>query len=249
LRLLSKPKAAVGDYAGGLKDLGNALILAEELAQQFPKDFRIQRAVWLTRCLICELFIDEGDGARAVESGLGIIDFPKRALEKEPENGVIAYDLAISYFNLARAYRLGGDFQKTITNADSAIEVMSGLSAKSPSDSDYKRNLAIYQTEMAGAHIALRQSEPAIVALEHANEILQPIVKADPNSTTTLGDLGTTYRFLAQAHHLKREDLQANELIDKAIAITRDLIQRQAVRDTDKNTLAELEMEKATYAR
>ncbi|MEP6955935.1 MAG: serine/threonine-protein kinase, partial [Chthoniobacterales bacterium] len=62
LRLMSNPKSALADYAGGLKDLEAALVLSKEVAQQFPEDFRAQRAVWLTETMTCELFIDQGAG-------------------------------------------------------------------------------------------------------------------------------------------------------------------------------------------
>ncbi len=167
--------------------------------------------------MTCEHFIYQGDGPRAVAVGQGTIDFPRNALQNEPENGVVAYDLAISYFNLARAYRLAGNFAQTIENAGEATKLMSKLSAKSPDDADYKRNLAIYKTEMARAQIELKQSDAAIAALKDAEETLRPIAEADPNSATTLGDLGMTYRLSAQAHHQKGENPEALGLIDRAI--------------------------------
>ena len=247
LRILSKAKGATGDYAGGLGDLETALALSKEVAQNSPGDFRAQRAVWLTETMTCEHFIDQGDGPRAVAMGKGAIQFPRNALQNEPENGVVAYDLAISYFNLARAYRLAGNFEETITNAGEAIKVMSKLSAKSPNDSDYKRNRAIYQTEKARAQIELKQSDGAITALKEAEETLRPIVEADPNSTTTLGDLGMTYRLSAQAHHQKGENAKAIKLIDKAIGIVAALEKQKSLRDSEKGLLAELEEEKARY--
>jgi tetratricopeptide (TPR) repeat protein len=228
--------------------LETALILSKEVAQQFPNDFRAQRAVWLTETMTCELFIDQGDGARAVVVGLGTIDFPKRALEKEPENGVVAYDLAISYFNLARASRLAGTYQEAIANADAAIEAMSKLGAKSPEDTDYKRNLAIYKTEKARAEIALSHPDEAISALRDAEKILQPIVEADPKSATTQGDLGMTYRLQAQAQHQKGNNREAIGLVDKAIKNAHRVRDLNSLRDSEKDELAELENEKAGYS-
>ncbi|CAN5600643.1 hypothetical protein BH18VER1_BH18VER1_11800 [soil metagenome] len=249
LRILSKPRAATGDYAGGFEALETALVLSKEAAAQAPEDFRAQRAVWLTETMTCELFIDQGDGAKAVEVGLGTIDFPKRALEKEPENGVVAYDLAISYFNLARAYRLAGNFQETVRNADAALGVMSKLSAKSLDDSDYKRNLAIYATEKARAQLDLGQADEALTALREAEAILQPIVAADPDSATTRGDLAMTYRLQAQAQHQKGNNREAIGLVDQAITITERLRDLKALRDSERDELADLAKEKAEYTR
>ncbi len=55
------------------------------------------------------------------------------------------------------------------------------------------------------------------------------------------------YRLLAQAHHQKGENQKAVELVEKAIAISKDLIQQSAVRDSEKDLLAELEKERAKY--
>ncbi len=197
--------------------------------------------------MTCEHFIDQGNGAEAVRVGEGTIEFPRRALEKEPENGVVAYDLAISYFNLARACRLSGNFQETLTNADAAVAEMSKLSAKSPDDADYKRNLAIYKTEKGRAQIALRQSDDALAALREAAEILQPIVAADPKSATSLGDLGMAYRLQAQALHQKGNHREAVGMVDKAIEIAQRLKEEKSSRDSEKDLLAELEKEKAAY--
>ena len=247
LRILSKAKAATGDYAAGLQDLETALALSKEVAQKSPGDFRVQRAVWLTETLICEHFIDQGDGPRAVAAGRGTLDFPGAALQKEPENGVVAYDLAISHFNLARAHRLAGALGETIRHADAALAVMAGLSAKSPDDADYKRNLAIYQTEKARAHLGLGQADAAILALQEAQATLQPIAEADSSSATTIGDLGMAYRLAAQAYHQKGENRTAAALVEKAIAIVRRLQDSKALRESEKELLAELEQEKAAY--
>lgn len=249
LRMLSKPKTALADYAGGLKALQAALSLSKEVARQFPEDFRAQRAVWLTETMTCELFIDQGNGGQAVNIGQRTIDFPKRALAKEPDNGVVAYDLAISYFNLARSWRLAGNPRETLRNATAAIEVMSKLSAKTPEDADYKRNLAIYETEAARAQIALGQFDEALIALQDAEKLLEPIVAANPKSATTQGDLGMTYRLRAQALHQKGDHGQAAELVNKAITIVRRLKEQNSLRNSEKGELAELEKEKSLYER
>jgi tetratricopeptide (TPR) repeat protein len=249
LRILSKPKAHLGDYAGGLKALDGALVLSKEVAQQLPNDFPAQRAVWLTQSMTCELFIDKGDGLEAVEACRGTIDFPRQALTHEPENGVIAYDLAISYFNLARACRLSRDFSQTIENSKAAMKVMEKLQATSPEETDYLRNLAVYKTEMARAQIALNQSGEAIAVLEEAEKLLQPIVEAGSESATFQEDLGMVYRLSAQAYHQKNDDENAIERVDKAITIVRKLKKQSPTAGLERNLLSELETEKASYSK
>jgi len=55
------------------------------------------------------------------------------------------------------------------------------------------------------------------------------------------------YRLQAQAQQQKGNGPAAAELIDKAIEITQRLKERNALRDSEKDLLAELEKEKAAY--
>jgi len=247
LRIMSKAKASIGDYEGGIRGLTQAVEVSKELAAQFPNDFRVQRSVWLTDTIICELFIEKRDGQKAVEACLPTIGFPKTALEKEPENGVVAYDLAISHFNTARAYRLAEKYPQTIEQSEKAIAVMSKLSKKDAGNLDYKRNLAVYETESARAFIKLEQFDKAAADLQNVIEILIPIVEADQKTLTYQYDLSMAYRLSAQASHQKGNRAQAAEFIDKAIAVIQILEELNALREADKNLSAELEKEKAEY--
>jgi tetratricopeptide (TPR) repeat protein len=247
LRIMSKAKGSIGDYDGAERGLAQAAEVSRELASQFPNEFRVQRSVWLTNSMSCEVYIDKQDGQKAVETCLPTIDFPKTALEKEPENGVVAYDLAISHFNSARAFRLAEKYPQTIEQAEKAIEVMSKLSQKSPENMEYKRNLAVYETEMARARIKLNQSDKAIEELENVIETLVPIAEADKATTTYQYDVGIAYRLLAEAHFKNGNKSKAIEFVDKAITIIQKLKELNSLRETDKNLPAELEKEKAEY--
>jgi tetratricopeptide (TPR) repeat protein len=247
LRVMSKAKGSLGDYEGGIRSLTQAVEVSHELAKQFPNDFRVQRSVWLTNSIFCELYIDKQDAPKAVEMCVPTIDFPKAALEKEPENGVVAYDLAISHFNTSRAFRLSENFPKTIEQAEKAIEVMSKLSQKEPKNMEYKRNLAVYETEIARAQIKLNQPDKAIILLQKIIETLIPIAEADKETTTYQYDLAITYRLSANAHNQKNNKPKAAEFIVKAIDIIKKLKDQNAIRETDKNLLTELENEKSIY--
>lgn len=247
LRIMSKAKGSIGDYEGGIRGLTQAVEVSAELAKQFPNDFRVQRSVWLTNSIFCELYIDKLDAQKAVETCSPTTEFPKNALEKEPENGVVAFDLAISYFNSARSYRLAENYPKTIEQAEKAIEVMAKMSKKSPDNLEYRRNLAIYETEIARALLKLKQPDKALAELQNVIEIMVPIAEADKGTTTNLYDLSMSYRLSAEAHYQKGNKVKAVEFVDKAIALIRQLKELNALRDVDKDLLTELEKEKAVY--
>ncbi len=57
------------------------------------------------------------------------------------------------------------------------------------------------------------------------------------------------YRLQAQAHHQKGNDREAAGLVDKAIEIVRRLKGQKSLRDSEKDLLAVLEKEKATYVK
>ena len=247
LRIMSKAKGSMGDYDGALKGFAEAIEISDVLAKHFPDDFRVQRSVWLTQSMKCELYIDKEDARSGVGSCVPTIDFPKAALEKEPENGVVAYDLAVSHFNTARAYRFAAEYQQTIAQSDKAIAVMSALSKKNPDNMEYKRNIAAYQTEKARAQIELGQYAEAGNILKSVIETMIPITKADTETTTYLYDLGIAHRLSAKVFFKKGDVSQATASVDKAIAIIRHLTEIDSIRDTDKDLLADLEKEKATY--
>jgi non-specific serine/threonine protein kinase/serine/threonine-protein kinase len=247
LRIMSKAKGSMGDYDGALAGFSQAIEISNELAKQFPNDFRVQRSVWLTRSMTCELYIDKEDPQNGVGSCLPTIAFPRTALEKEPENGVVAYDLAISHFNTARAYRFAGDYTNTIAQAEKAIAVMSALSRKTPDNMEYKRNLAVYETERARAQIKLGQYNEAGIILKGVIDTLLPIAEADKETTTYLYDLGIAHRLSAAVFFHKGDVTQALSSIDRSIEIIRHLTEINSVRDTDKDLLAELEKERAEY--
>ncbi len=249
LRIMSKAKGSMGDYDGALKGFSDALEISDVLAKQFPNDFRVQRSVWLTESMRCELYIDKEDSQNGVGSCLPTIDFPRNALEKEPENGVVAYDLAISHFNTARAYRFAANYRQTVTQADKAIAVMSALSKKTPDNMEYQRNIAAYETEKAQAEIKLGQYDDAGIILQRVIKTLIPIAEADKETTTYLYDLGIAHRLAAKVFYEKGDIAQATGSIDKTIAIIQHLTEINSLRDIDKNLLAELEKEKAEYQR
>ncbi|MEO8572730.1 MAG: hypothetical protein ABI481_02085, partial [Pyrinomonadaceae bacterium] len=247
LRTMSKARWLSGDYEGGIRGLTQAIEVSHELAEQFPKDFRVQRSVWLTDSIMCELYIDKGDGAKAVETCVPTIDFPRDALAKEPENGVVAFDLAISHFNTSRAYRLSAMYAETIAQGEKAIAVMTELSNKTPDNLDYKRNLAVYQTEIARAQLKLGRFSEAISGFQNVVDILVPIAEADKETPTNRYDISMAYRLSSEAHFRKGDKARAVELIDKAIALVTELKEINALSEKDKDLIGELEIERAAY--
>lgn len=249
IRSMSKVKTTLGDYDGAFRDLYYAVDVGKELALQFPKDFRVQRAVWLTESIICEAYIDKSDRPLVVDACTKIIDFPTKALEKEPENGVVAYDLAISHFNLSRAYRINEDPARTIASAQKAIEVMSALVKKDPQNAEYKRNLAVYQTEIARAFMMQKQYEKAVTELKGVIAAMGPIAEQDKETTTYQYDLAIGHRLIAESYFKLANNAAAVENIDRAIALVNGLTSQNAIRESDKSLLAEMEQEKRTYTK
>ncbi|MGE3468180.1 MAG: hypothetical protein AB7J13_14780, partial [Pyrinomonadaceae bacterium] len=248
LRIMSKAKGSIGDYEGGIRGFAQAAEISRELANEFPDDFRVQRSVWLTDSMTCELYIDKEDPHKGVETCLPTVEFPTAALAKEPENGVVAYDLAISHFNTARAYRFAGDYKNTILHADKATAVMTALSNTTDKNLEYQRNLAVYRTERARAQLKLGRYPEAQADLQRVLAIMLPIAEADPETTTYRYDAAMAYRLLAEAYAKTGSKPKAVENIQKAIAIIEELRDKNALRDHDKDLLTELGRELADYS-
>ena len=249
IRSMSKAKTALGDYDGAFRDLYLAVDVSKELAQQFPKDFRVQRSVWLTESIICEAYIDKAERQKVVDACTKIIDFPTKALAKEPENGVVAYDLAISHFNLSRAYRINNEPSMTLASAQKAIEVMTNLIKKDPENAEYKRNLAVYQTEIGRSYMMLKQYERAIAELKNVIAAMGPIAENDKETTTYRYDLAVGHRLIAESYFKLADPIAAVENVDKAINLVNGLKAENAIRESDKDLLAELEKERTEYSK
>lgn len=247
LRIMSKAKGSLGDYERAISGFGLAIAISNDLAKQFPADFRVQRSVWLTHSMLCELYIDKGDAELAVRSCEPTIAFPNNALAKEPENGVVAYDLAISHFNTARAFRLANNYLGTIDQSNKAVGVMSKLSIKNPKDYEYKRNIAIYETERARAQIELGRYPDANLALQKVLEVMTPIAKADAGSITYQYDVAMAHRLMARSYSKMGNNPLAVSTIEKAAVIIRRLSDSNSLRDTDKGLLSELGNERRAY--
>ena len=249
IRSMSKVKTTLGDYEGAFRDLYYAVDVSRELALQFPKDFRVQRSVWLTESIICEAYIDKSDREKVVDACTKIIDFPTKALEKEAENGVVAYDLAISHFNLSRAYRINEEPAKTIASAQKAIEVMSVLIKKDPENAEYERNLAVYETEVARSYMMLKQYDRAIAELKKVISQMGPIAEKDEETTTYRYDLAVGHRLIAESYFKLGNPTAAVDNIEKAINLVNGLKAQNAIRESDKDLLAELELERSNYSK
>jgi len=248
LRIMSKAKGSMGDYDGAVRGLTEAIDISHQLASQFPDDFRVQRSVWLTNSILCEVYIDKEDAEKVVTACLPTIDFPTAALKKEPENGVVAYDLAISHFNTARAFRIASDYRKAIEQSEKAIAVMSQLSKKTPDNLEYSRNLAVYETERARAQIKLGRFDEAGPVLDGVIKTMMPIAEADKETTTYQYDIAIAHRLNAQVHFQRGQAKLAIDATNKAIEIIEHLGKISALRDTDKGLLTELEQEKSQYS-
>jgi tetratricopeptide (TPR) repeat protein len=112
---------------------------------------------------------------------------------------------------------------------------------------EYKRNLAIYETEIARPQLKLKQPDQAVIGLQKAIEIMIPIAEAYKETTTNLYDLSMAYRLSAEANFQKGNKTEAVKFIDKAITLIQKLKELNSLRETDKNLLAELENEKNTF--
>ena len=123
---------------------------------------------------------------------------------------------------------------------------MQRLSDKNPDDLEYKRNLAVYDTERARAQIEIGRFADAVPVLERVIAMMIPIAEKEGGPTYRY-DVAMAHRLVAKAYFNTGQRQRAAEHIDKAIAIARELREANTLRDADKNILTELENEKLSY--
>ncbi len=183
---------------------------------------------------------------KIVETCLKTVDFNLKALEIEPDEAFALYDLAISYYEIARGYRLSGDANRSIEYAQKAFEIMSKLDKTAPGTNDYVRVIAVVENEIADSQTMLGQTEKALENLQKAQTKLEKVVETDNSVTAYQAELANVYRSLAAAYS-KKDKAKASEFIDKAIAIVAQLKSQNNLIFSEKNTLDELEEEKTEY--
>ena len=250
MKYLGRIKAAQKDYSGALGDLNRAVAISRELAEQFAQDFKLQRDVWQSEKQICQLYNNKGDdGLGAVAACRQTVEFPRAALQKEPENVGLQTDLAGAYWDMARALNLAKDYPRAVEQADAALKIINGLIEKFPESAERKQYRAKYRTSKAESLVELAQFDQALAELQAVQETLREIIKLDPAVTSCRWDLSNAYRLSAQALHRKGENAKAVESVDQAIAVVEQLGKLDALAGSDHEVLAKLEEEKAQYSR
>ena len=126
---------------------------------------------------------------------------------------------------------------------------MTALSKKTPENMEYRRNLAVYETERARAQIKLGRYDEAQIIAKKVIEMMIPIAEADKETTTYQYDLAIAYRLSAEAFAKRNNKTDAVESIKKAITLIEKLKELNSLRDTDKDLIGELEKELAEYSK
>ena len=249
-KYLGRIKAAQKDYDGALRDLNQAVDLSRDLAQEFPEDFKLQRDVWLSERQICQMYNNREDGGPgAVAACRKTVDFPRAALQREPENAGLQADLAGAYWDMARALNLAKDYPRAVEQADEALKIVNGLIQRFPDSAERKRYRAKYRTSKAESLVELAQFDRALAELQAIQQALLEIIQLDPAMTSCRWDLSNAYRLSAQASHRKGEDSTAVEYVDRAIAVVEQLAKLDALAGSEKQVLAKLLAERAEYLR
>ena len=244
LRAYSNLKSNTGDFDGALRDLAQSAVLTDELIKSKPEDASLKRTAWLNDFSACEVYAAKRDGKKIVEICLKTVDFNLKALETEPDEAFAMYDLAISYYEIARGYRLSGDANHSIEYAQKAFDIISKLDKTAPGTNDYQRVLAITETEIAEAELSLNQPEMALENLQKAQAKLEKVVETDNSVTAYQAELASVYRSLAAVYN-KKDKSKAAAFIDKAIAIAAKLKSQNNLMFADQNLVEELQKEKA----
>ena len=82
---------------------------------------------------------------------------------------------------------------------------MTALSKKTPENMEYRRNLAVYETERARAQIKLGRYDEAQIIAKKVIEMMIPIAEADKETTTYQYDLAIAYHDDAANKFEKRQ--------------------------------------------
>ncbi|MEP6923258.1 MAG: protein kinase [Pyrinomonadaceae bacterium] len=249
LRAFSRLKSNTGDFDGAIRDIDESDVLTGELVKLKPEDYSLRRTAWMNDSHRCDVYLAKRDGQKIVESCLKTIDFNAKALEKQPDESYALYDLAMSYYSIAQGYRLSNEPNRAIEFAQKALEPLAKLNKISPDINDYVRGVAVIENEIADSLLMLGKTDDALKYLQDARAKLEKVVETDKTVTSYQAELAKVYRSMATAYSKKGDNSKAAGFMDKATALIRRLKERNSLRESDKNLLAELEKEKAEYGK
>jgi len=247
LRAVSKIQSGLGNVQEGEDSLLKAIEIGQRLVIACPADFSVERSVWLSKYMLAEMYISNQVTDKVIAACQATIDFPKGVVEREPANALVSVDLANSYFNLARSYRLNADYASAIEQSQNALKVMQNLAKTHPTDQEYQRNMAIYLVEIARGHLELSQYSECVEQINPSIAMIHSLAQSESGSAQNLFDLSLARRVASQAHYHLGQPEKALEEVTEAIRLVEQL-QAAGVPQANEVLLKELKDEWEIYS-
>ena len=212
--------AAVAELAG---DSRTALESYEQVLRRRPDD-----ADTLTRAAALAL----GAGGRTLEAKA--MYERARDASSRPETQFWAIiglgDIAERIVTLAEASR---QFRL-------ALQIATRMSEREPESADWKRNVSVAHTRIAGVQAAQGMGEAAVASHTASNTIKAALAAADPGNTTAKRDLAIGYAALAHVYTDRGQTAEASVCIYKSYEIRKSLAESDPTNTLWKRDLASI---------
>ena len=206
-----------GDYPGAMKTLATARGVITPLARREPDNSTFQVSLWNilrseTDTLLARKAVDQ-----ALEICPEMLDLAKSLAGADPENIVIQHDLAVSQEADATALMQ----KQRWAEALAALQEALAIDAKFLADTEYQRSCGMYRVEMGRVRMHLGEFDLAGADARAAQDLLEVVVRLDPNNAIPFQDLVRAYELSGDLCEQRSEAGQARQWFQRALEIIR----------------------------
>ncbi len=199
------------------------IAIMENLVNRFPDDRDLKQELGSSLAQAAILIKDSGDLARASEYFERSIRIREQFLDAEPHNALVQRNLLVAYGNYAGILGMPwsfnmGRFADARSYCQKSVALARGLVSADPQD-----KTARYDLGMSLGRLGMVQPEPDKVeeSLQHLLEalaILDPISKANPNSSSMTVQIASVRQYAGQRLQSLGQSAAAAEHFGRALA-------------------------------
>lgn len=201
-----------------LQHARKALAMYTELTQEQPdnNDFQLEFAD--THAAVATAMSYGGDDAGALEHRRATLNICERLAAKYPREPRYRRALWVAHEGVSRLRKSLGDIPGAITENDEALVLGEALVKENPLNADYRRTL-VRNYQQAGDFRRQTDRTHILDYFRKAAALNEELVNADPANAATRGDLGYTYKRIADYSANEKKNTDALAYFGKAVAV------------------------------
>jgi serine/threonine-protein kinase len=225
---LGSVQEARGNLSAALAQYRACLAIEEELGRKHPGDKDLQHSAAASHNAIGVVLRSIGQFAEALGEFRSELAIREALLSSAPANATYKLRLGIAHAHVGHVLAAQGKTAESIVEFTQAVDVYRRLVAQDGSNRAWRRELATGQHFLAAAYLGEGRVTAALPLLRESVAITRTLSEGDPTNAGWRRDLAEQRRTLASALLASGDSAGAAREADGALAITSDLLRRDA---------------------